>query len=160
MQGRGVPGHLAPGAEADVARKLPSLGHERVRDELHAVLPVVPLWLDEGLAEYFEIPPGERAFDCPHLQSARWGVRMGIVPSLDKMERLRDLSEMGEGEYRAAWAWTHFILHGCRPAHDELIRFLADIHAHALPGSFVGRLRQRIPDLEEQFASHFRAWKP
>ena len=37
------------------------LRHESTHALLHACLPMVPLWLDEGLAEYFEIPAGETA---------------------------------------------------------------------------------------------------
>jgi hypothetical protein len=34
------------------------LRHEVVHGYLHAVVPHLPLWLDEGLAEYFEVPRG------------------------------------------------------------------------------------------------------
>ena len=33
--------------------------HEGTHGLLHAALPMVPLWLDEGLAEYFEVPAGQ-----------------------------------------------------------------------------------------------------
>ena len=34
------------------------LRHELTHAILHSVLKDVPLWLDEGLAEYFEVPHG------------------------------------------------------------------------------------------------------
>ena len=34
---------------------------------------------------------------------------------------------MDRSDYRAAWAWVHFMLHGPVEARDELVRFLADI---------------------------------
>ena len=40
--------------------------HESTHALLHASLPMVPLWLDEGLAEYFEVAESQRAFDHPH----------------------------------------------------------------------------------------------
>ena len=43
------------------------LRHECTHAILHTSLPSVPLWLDEGLAEYFELPADQRAFDNPHL---------------------------------------------------------------------------------------------
>ena len=33
----------------------------------------VPIWIDEGLAKYFEIPPGERGFRNPYLTDAEQG---------------------------------------------------------------------------------------
>ena len=43
------------------------LRHECTHALLHAALPSVPLWLDEGLAGCFELPADQRAFDNPHL---------------------------------------------------------------------------------------------
>ena len=133
--------------------------HECTHALLHAVLPMVPLWLDEGLAEYFEVSPSKRAFDNPHLAGVRWCVRLGIVPRLGKLEKEHDLSQMGGSEYRNAWAWTHFMLHGSVEAHDELVRFLADIQASTPPGLLSQRLQRRVPELERRFAAHFKSWK-
>src|SRR5690606_3263340 len=46
--------------------------HECTHALLHADLPHVPLWLDEGLAEYFEVPPEDRPRRHPHQQALRW----------------------------------------------------------------------------------------
>ena len=43
------------------------LRHECTHALLHAALPSVPLWLDEGLAEYFQEPRAKRAYDSRHL---------------------------------------------------------------------------------------------
>ena len=133
--------------------------HECTHALLHASLPMVPLWLDEGLAEYFEISPAGQAFDNPHFSAVRWSVRLGMLPRLESLESKGDISEMGGTEYRNAWAWTHFMLHGPPQAHDELVRFLADIQAHGLPGQLSHRLRRRVPGLQREFATHFRGWK-
>ena len=134
--------------------------HECTHALLHATLPMVPLWLDEGLAEYFEVAPSERAFGSPHLSGVRWSARLGVVPRLDKLEKKEDISDMGGTEYRNAWAWVHFMLHGPTQAHDELVRFLADIQARTPPGLMSYRLKRRLPDLERRFSNHFRSWKP
>jgi hypothetical protein len=65
---------------------------------------------------------------------------------------------MGRREYRDAWAWTHFMLHGPEEARDELLRYLADVQASAPPGLLSQRLRRRLPDLEDSFAKHFQHW--
>lgn len=140
--------------------------HEGTHALLHADLALVPLWLDEGLAEYFEAPYDQRAFDHPHLAEMKWQVskinlaaRLKSSPSLEKLEDLHDLKQMGANEYRQSWAWVHFMLHGSAEAHDELTRFLADIRAQTPPGKLSDRLRRRIPNLEQKFTDHVRQWK-
>ena len=135
------------------------LRHECTHALLHAVLPVVPLWLDEGLAEYFEVPFQKRAFDNPHLGTLRWNFRLGMTTSLESLEKKGDLSEMRQAEYRFAWAWVHFMLHGPREVHDELVRFLAAIQAHTPPGVLSQRLQWRLPGTQRHFAAHFKSWK-
>lgn len=58
------------------------LRHECTHALIHAVLPMVPLWLDEGLAEYFEVTPAKRMYNSPHAFATRWNARLGIVPLL------------------------------------------------------------------------------
>lgn len=133
--------------------------HESTHALLHAALPMVPLWLDEGMAEYFQVAPSERAFDNPHLAAVRWSARFGAVRRIESLEKVSDLSRMGRAEYRQSWAWVHFMLHGPPEAHDELVRYLADIAAHTPPGQLGQRLRRRIPDLDRRIVEHFNAWK-
>ena len=135
------------------------LRHECTHALLHAVLPMVPLWLDEGLAEYFEVPPEKRAFDNPYLGGVQWNLRFGIVPQLENLEKKGDLSEMGRTEYRDSWAWVHFMLLGPRQARDELGRYLADIRASTPPGLLNRRLQQRLPATRRYFAAHFKSWR-
>ncbi len=133
--------------------------HECTHALLHASLPMVPLWLDEGLAEYFEIAPDKRAFENPHLNSLRWNLRLGIVPKLEKLEKAGDLSEMGRAEYRDAWAWAHFMIHGPVEARHELARFLMDIQGNTPPGLLSERLARRLPNPRAGLSSHFKSWR-
>lgn len=134
------------------------LRHECAHALLHAVLPVVPLWLDEGLAEYFEVPPARRAYDHPHLSGVRWAVRFGLPPKLDALEKKTELSAMGRPEYRGSWAWVHFMIHGSPEAHDTLIAYLRDIRLGDNPGLFSQRLQEHVPDLSRRFSDHFKRW--
>ena len=133
--------------------------HESTHALLHAALPLVPLWLDEGLAEYFEVPPEQRVYGHPHLNAIKWRVQLGGVPDVERLESLGDLDGMGRSEYRDAWAWVHFMLHGPPEAREELLGYLADIQAHAPPGQLSRRLRQRMPNVESRFAEHFQTWR-
>ncbi|MEM8947005.1 MAG: hypothetical protein AAGD11_17655 [Planctomycetota bacterium] len=135
------------------------LRHECTHALLHTNLAMVPLWLDEGLAEYFEMPASLRPFDHPHLKKLRWNLRFGILPEIETLESLQDLSEMGGAEYRYAWAWVHFMLHGPLPVHRVLVHYLADIRRHNPPGKLSDRLHRAMPQLKQQLVMHFKHWR-
>jgi len=135
------------------------LRHECTHALLHTNLAMVPLWLDEGLAEYFEMPAGQRASDHPHFKKLRWNLRFGMIPNIKSLEAFRDLSQMGGPEYRFAWAWVHFMLHGPLPVHRALVHFLADIRRGNPPGKLSERLYRSLPDLERQMIVHFKQWR-
>ena len=133
--------------------------HECTHALLHAALPLVPLWLDEGLAEYFEVPRRQRVFDNPHLSTLRWNLLLGSGVTLESLEKQGDWSKMGRSEYRYSWAWVHFLLHGPNEAYRELVGYLADIQANTPPGDLSQRLNRRVPSVQRRFAAHFRSWK-
>ncbi|MCA9261146.1 MAG: hypothetical protein KDA61_18150 [Planctomycetales bacterium] len=135
------------------------LRHECTHALLHAKLPMVPLWLDEGLAEYFEVAPNLRARNNPHLARLRWDLFFGLQHSVENLERQHELSDMGAAEYRFSWAWTHFMLHGPPVAHEQLVLYLADIRQGNPPGMLSERLHRCIPNLDAQLAQHFKTWK-
>ena len=135
------------------------LRHECTHALLHANLPMVPLWLDEGLAEYFELPESERAFQHPHMTKLRWNLRFGMVRGVESLETCQELEDMGGEEYRFAWAWVHFMLHGPLPAHRALVHYLRDIQRGDPPGQLSARLQRAVPNLEKQLIMHFKRWK-
>ena len=135
------------------------LRHECTHALLHANLPMVPLWLDEGLAEYFEMPEPERAFAHPHLAALKWNLRLGMLRTVESLEAAENLSDMGGVEYRFSWAWVHFMLHGPVAAHRTLVQFVADIRGGSPPGRLSERLRAAVPDLDERMIRHFKQWR-
>ncbi len=132
--------------------------HEGTHALLHSRLPMVPLWLDEGLAEYYEVPAEDRESRHPHHSSVRWGARIYKVPSLERLERMGDVRDMGDSEYRSAWAWVHFMLHGPPAARAVLIAYLADLRNNTPPGQLSARLDAAVPHLKSEFLKHFRGW--
>jgi len=134
------------------------LRHESTHALLHATLPMVPLWLDEGLAVYFENAPNKRENGSPQREAVRWSLRLGALERLDGLERKRGIEEMDRGDYRAAWAWVHFMLHGPPEAKDELARFVSDLQSSNPPGLLSQRLRQRVENPAAQLAAHFKIW--
>lgn len=154
---RGGPGVVLAFRSGQLAT---DLRHECTHALLHAVLPMVPLWLDEGLAEFFEVPPEDRAFGNPHLARIRWNVRFGIRTPISQLEKKGSVGEMGGVDYRDSWSWVHFMLYGPAEAHAELAAFLRDVSARIPPGTVSARLSRRIANLDRQYLAHFRGWTP
>jgi hypothetical protein len=135
------------------------LRHECTHALLHASLRNIPLWLDEGLAGYFELPAEQRAFGNPHLGSIRWNVWLGIVPGIENLENCTDISKMGKAEYRDSWAWVCFMLNGSPEAREELVNYLSDLQKQNSPVLPSNRLKHRFPDLHQSFITFFKTWK-
>lgn len=131
--------------------------HECTHAVLHASLEHVPLWLDEGLAEYFEMPRDQRASGHPHAAGVRALVRGGRMPRLSDLEPMDDLTAMGREEYRDAWAWVHFLLHGPPEARGELAAYLQDVQSDENAEPLSRRLARRMPDLHVRATAHFRS---
>ena len=100
------------------------LRHEMTHAIIHASIAVVPIWLDEGLAKYFEVPPQDRANGHPYQTYIRFNARLGNIPSLDRLSKLATIDDMGIKEYREAWAWTHFLIHHSPETHRLLAAYL------------------------------------
>lgn len=130
--------------------------HETTHAVLHNALPMVPLWMDEGLAEYYEVAPDNRFANNPHLRAVVRSARKHQLPSLSKLEAITELSDMRAREYQDAFAWIHFCLNGPESAKSALQAHLSDISNHRPPGRFSYRVRNSMPDVEFQFFAHYR----
>jgi hypothetical protein len=134
--------------------------HECTHALLHSALPVVPLWLDEGIAKYFEVPAGERAFDHPYFEDLKWkwSLRLGMVRSIESLEERTDLAQMDAADYRYSWAWVHFMLHGPKDAHRALVEYLGSYQQYEPAGNLSARLAAAVPNPNEQMIQHFKKW--
>lgn len=105
------------------------LRHEVAHGYLHAVIPALPLWLDEGLAEYFEVPLVHRGLNMPHVHELVSALQQGSWnPDLRRLESITTVSALSQRDYAEAWAWVHFLLE----TNDARRRMLQD---------YVGQLR-------------------
>lgn len=127
------------------------LRHELTHALLHSALKDVPLWLDEGLAEYFEMPPSWNGVNYQHLESLRNGTAKF---DLDRLERLADVQQMTPTEYREAWAWTHLMLRTTPEAKQALLSYLQDLRTNSRPGSLKPRLERAFSNLDDSVRRH------
>jgi hypothetical protein len=127
------------------------LRHELTHALLNAALKTVPLWLDEGLAGYFELPPGHDGVNPQHLDCLRRGP---VQPDLVRLEKFDEVRQMEKPEYREAWAWVHFMLRGEPAARKVLLDYLQELRANPNPGPLLPRLREVLPDPDGALAEH------
>lgn len=124
------------------------LRHELTHALLHSVLKDVPLWLDEGLAEYFEVPPAWNGVNSTHLEHLCASDKGPFRPSLERLESLREVQQMRPTEYREAWAWVHWMLRGEPKARPILLAYLHELRSNGQPGPLRPRLQAVVPNLE------------
>jgi hypothetical protein len=111
-------------------RMAEDLRHEVAHGYLHAVAPGLPLWLDEGLAEYFEVPRTRGGVNQPHLDLiADLRTHNGWQPDLARLERLTDIGQMDQQSYAEAWAWSYFLLESGPQTREALTAYLFDVRS-------------------------------
>ncbi len=127
------------------------LRHELTHAILHTVLAGVPLWLDEGLAGFFEQPPANDGLNPDHLDKLRRG---GFTPDLARLENVKLVADMEKPEYREAWAWVHFCLRGDDRARLVLHEYLQQLRTNPAPGLLSPKLRAGVTDPKASLYEH------
>jgi hypothetical protein len=131
------------------------LRHELTHALLHSVLKDVPLWLDEGLAEYFEVPPDWNGINYQHLnQIRRVSTTSPFKPDLSRLEQMVQVQQMTPAEYREAWAWVHLLLRDRAEAKAVLTGYLQTLRSNPNPGPLAQRLSAVYPNPEETLVHH------
>jgi len=151
--GMGSANDLLVYAYRDERRIQQDLRHELTHALLHSVLKEVPIWLDEGLAEYFELPPANRGVNRDHLDDLR---RPGNSVRLDlaRLEAIREVKDMNAAEYCEAWAWAHFLLQGPPKARAVLLDYLAQLRHDPNPAPLAPQLLRAVPSLDDLMVRH------
>jgi hypothetical protein len=110
------------------------LRHEVCHGYLHSMVQNLPLWLDEGLAKYFEVSRGTGGLNHPLLAELNKQAKQGRWrPDVRRLESLRSPAEMTELDYAEAWAWVHWLLE-TDPPHKALLQdYLADLRRTGTP---------------------------
>jgi len=86
------------------------LRHEATHALLHGSFGTLPLWLDEGLAEYFETDLAAADSERERIDHFIADLKDGAAPDLERLQSLTDIRQMTPRDYREAWAWVHLFL--------------------------------------------------
>lgn len=134
------------------------LRHEVAHGYLHSVVRNIPLWLDEGLAEYFEVPRGNGGVNRPHVQLLVDRIsKQDWRPNLARLEGLTSAGEMTQDDYAESWAWAHWMLE-TDPARRELLRqYLLALRQQGTAEPLSQALRRTNPNADRALIDHLAA---
>ena len=150
-----------------------NLRHEMTHALLNSTHKNIPIWLDEGLAKYFETPAGQRGKSNPFLEpvSDRAGSFLTPIPTLANLEKLKGINEMGPTQYRDSWAWIHFLIHYSPRTQQILSRYLQTLETENQAGidskkaaeiqktaPLTAMLKAEFPDYKKEYRAHFADW--
>ena len=126
------------------------LRHEVAHGYLHAMLPEIPLWIDEGVAEYFETEPADRGNHPSHValltglhHDGQW------TPTLSHLDELTEPGDMQQEEYAESWAWIAWLLDSTPERRKLLQDYFADLHQRQPEAATLAeRIREAEPNPE------------
>ncbi len=130
--------------------------HEVVHALLNSQSNPMPLWLDEGLAEYFEVVERDRMHANPHLPHVIASTQQRQVPNLEELEQLTTIEQLGTQQYRDSWAWVHFLLHRRAETRRLLVEQLALHRSNPSAKPLSRTIGTAIPNWREEFIEHFK----
>lgn len=132
------------------------LRHEVTHGYLHAALPNLPLWLDEGIAEFFEVGATQEGMNTGHLNYLL--NQPQFRPNLPRLEQLSSAADMTQLDYAESWAWVHFLLESPVDKSFILTDYLADLQQGATE-SLSGSLNERLAEPDLALAEHLETWR-
>jgi len=131
------------------------LRHEVAHGYLHAVLPRPPLWLDEGLAEYFEVVRGHRGFNTAHVvRLSAASQNMQWRPLLERLESITSPGEMKAIDYAEAWLWIHWMLHTTDDNKQLLQAYLTTLREEGVVDAMAPQIAAASPRAEPRLLEH------
>jgi len=131
------------------------LRHEFTHGLLHAQLKDVPLWLDEGLAEYFELPRSTlNKVNREYVRKLGIAIANNWEPDLDRLESLQDVIQMQRADYQESWAWVHFLLHSSDGSREVLLNHLQELRENPHPAPLSTALRDTLPEVNSRYIAH------
>ncbi len=126
------------------------LRHEATHALLHGSFGDLPLWLDEGLAEYFETDLAAADSERERIDHFAADLTTAGRPTWAGCESLSDIRQMTPRDYREAWAWVHLFLNdssaGKFPLRVTLVEFGTRPDRNALSERLVqsGATKERL----------------
>ena len=136
------------------------LRHEATHALLHSRIENVPIWLDEGLAEYFETSREPGGVNPTHAHRLRAIAPQGWVPDLKRLEGLQNLWQMTQDDYRESWLWVHYLLRHSPETRRILIDHVAGLAAGRDDAPLSAVVASADPERTRSLLEHLESLKP
>jgi hypothetical protein len=134
------------------------LRHETTHGYLHSVVRNLPLWLDEGLAEFFEVPRGTGGLNRPHAeQLLMLLMTQGWRPNLARLETLTNVGDMRQENYAESWAWVHWLLMTAPELRTLLQQHISSLGGNSIYVPLSAAVKTARPEAEHQLCDHLFA---
>jgi len=127
--------------------------HEFTHALLNTSVRGLPLWLDEGLAEFYGAPDGS-GYQAAHANLVRSRIRQGGTMGLARLESLTDHQQMGKLEYATAWSWAHFLLRGPAEVRNVVPAYLTTLRSDSPGEQIQTRVFQCVQNPYQSWRSH------
>lgn len=133
------------------------LRHEVTHGYLHGSVPNAPLWIDEGLAEYFETPRAEGNLNRPHMHLLAKKFRDQLwTPNLGRLEMISRPEDLQQIDYAEAWLWVHFLLQHSPATGQILHDMMTELRESGSCQPISEVLKAELPAAELLVAAHLQ----
>jgi hypothetical protein len=129
------------------------LRHEASHALLNCQVQAAPLWLDEGLAEYFEADSSASYVQPEHVRHLREALRRNAwSPDLSRLQRGSSVEQFSRTDYAESWLWVHLLLSHSAETREllseelRLLRHRQHAGSKFLADDFATRLRLVLAD--------------
>lgn len=125
------------------------LRHESAHGYLHSVCHRIPLWLDEGLAEYFEPQRTVQGVQGRHINRLMLRKNStGWLPDLARLEQLEKTVQydMTIEDYAESWLWVHFLLNYAPQTRALLQNYLNTLDSWRSPRPMSEQIAELYPN--------------
>ena len=160
-------GHLlALNAYPERGSALPVVFHEYVHEYLHSYYTDLPLWMDEGLAEFygtFRVSGNEAQIGLPQADELRWMREHPLIPLARLFVIDHRSPEYLKGEdrstlYAESWLLMHYLMVGMPDGGPRVGRFRTALAAGApLEKAFQDSFGMTMAELEGRLRGYLRA---
>jgi hypothetical protein len=130
-----------------------NLRHEFVHVMLNTSHEGLPIWLDEGLAEYYEVEDGNQPSFRQLLARQN---RRTWQPNIHRLERLQTMSQMGLVEYAEGWSWVYLLMQGSKSSRRVIPEYLSDLRKGAATPRVSDRLQASPGELNASWQAAYQ----
>jgi len=134
------------------------LRHEVTHAYLHGSVPQIPLWLDEGIAEYFETPSDFKSIHLPHIRLLAESFKSGQwQPNLGRLEQIDSMAMLTQLDYAESWLWVHFLLNHDAQTNRLICDALVETKATGVTPKLSNQLNAYLPNWEQALIRHLKS---